>query len=89
MRVNDLLLPIVKGYASSARGAARHRVAADARWLPGSSPSTPVAIVRDAKIDTLYEGATAIQGQDFFFRKIVKDQARRWATSRPRSSTAS
>ncbi|WP_030459264.1 acyl-CoA dehydrogenase [Kitasatospora sp. NRRL B-11411] len=25
------------------------------------------------KIDTLYEGTTAIQGQDFFFRKIVKD----------------
>jgi hypothetical protein len=32
--------------------------------------------VRDAKIDTLYEGTTAIQGQDFFFRKIVKDQGR-------------
>jgi hypothetical protein len=30
--------------------------------------------VRDAKIDTLYEGTTAIQGQDLFFRKIVKDQ---------------
>lgn len=30
--------------------------------------------VRDAKIDTLYEGTTAIQGLDFFFRKIVKDQ---------------
>jgi soluble P-type ATPase len=29
--------------------------------------------VRDAKIDTLYEGTTAIQGLDFFFRKIVKD----------------
>jgi hypothetical protein len=31
--------------------------------------------VRDAKIDTLYEGTTAIQGQDLFFRKIVKDKA--------------
>jgi hypothetical protein len=30
--------------------------------------------VRDAKIDTLYEGTTAIQGLDFFFRKIVRDQ---------------
>ena len=30
--------------------------------------------IRDAKIDTLYEGTTAIQGQDFFFRKIVRDQ---------------
>jgi hypothetical protein len=32
--------------------------------------------VRDAKIDTLYEGTTAIQGQDFFFRKIVRDKGR-------------
>ena len=32
--------------------------------------------VRDAKIDTLYEGTTAIQGQDLFLRKIVKDQGR-------------
>ena len=32
--------------------------------------------VRDAKIDTLYEGTTAIQGLDFFFRKIVKDNGR-------------
>jgi hypothetical protein len=30
--------------------------------------------LRDAKIDTLYEGTTAIQGLDFFFRKMVKDQ---------------
>ena len=30
--------------------------------------------VRDAKIDTLYEGTTAIQGLDFFFRKIVRDR---------------
>jgi hypothetical protein len=31
--------------------------------------------IRDAKIDTLYEGTTAIQGLDFFFRKIIKDNA--------------
>ena len=30
--------------------------------------------IRDAKIDTLYEGTTAIQGMDLFFRKIVRDQ---------------
>jgi alkylation response protein AidB-like acyl-CoA dehydrogenase len=30
--------------------------------------------IRDAKIDTLYEGTTAIQAQDFFFRKIVKNK---------------
>ena len=44
---------------------------------PASCRSTPIEqYVRDAKIDTLYEGTTAIQGQDFFFRKIVKDQAK-------------
>jgi hypothetical protein len=39
--------------------------------------------VRDAKIDTLYEGTTAIQGLDFFFRKIVKDkgQALGWISN--------
>ncbi|MFM7147269.1 MAG: acyl-CoA dehydrogenase, partial [Actinomycetales bacterium] len=30
--------------------------------------------LRDSKIDPLYEGTTAIQGLDFFFRKMVKDQ---------------
>jgi len=29
--------------------------------------------VRDAKIDSLYEGTTAIQGMDLYFRKIVRD----------------
>ncbi|MBV9638871.1 MAG: acyl-CoA dehydrogenase, partial [Mycobacteriaceae bacterium] len=30
--------------------------------------------IRDSKIDSLYEGTTAIQAQDFFFRKIVRDK---------------
>ena len=30
--------------------------------------------IRDAKIDSLYEGTTAIQALDFFFRKIVRDK---------------
>jgi hypothetical protein len=30
--------------------------------------------IRDAKIDTLYEGTTAIQALDLLFRKIVRDQ---------------
>ena len=30
--------------------------------------------IRDAKIDSLYEGTTAIQAQDFFFRKIIRDK---------------
>ena len=45
--------------------------------------------VRDAKIDTLYEGTTAIQGKDFFFRKIVKDQGQALGASPPRSSRSS
>ena len=54
--------------------------------------------VRDAKIDTLYEGTTAIQSLDLIFRKIVKDQRRRAdgasparssRSSRPRPATAS
>ena len=53
--------------------------------------------VRDAKIDTLYEGTTAIQGLDLFFRKIVKDQGAgarppgrrdRGVPRRPRPATA-
>jgi Acetyl-CoA dehydrogenase C-terminal like/Acyl-CoA dehydrogenase, C-terminal domain len=30
--------------------------------------------IRDSKIDSLYEGTTAIQSLDFFFRKMVRDQ---------------
>jgi hypothetical protein len=36
--------------------------------------------LRDAKIDTLYEGTTAIQGMDLFFRKIVRDKGSAMAT---------
>jgi hypothetical protein len=36
--------------------------------------------VRDSKIDTLYEGTTAIQSLDLFFRKIVKDGGRALTT---------
>ncbi|MGH3502030.1 MAG: acyl-CoA dehydrogenase, partial [Nocardioidaceae bacterium] len=32
--------------------------------------------IRDAKIDSLYEGTTGVQSQDFFFRKIVRDNGR-------------
>ena len=55
-------------------GVARHRVTADLRRV-GIPPEYPLEqYVRDAKIDSLYEGTTAIQGQDFFFRKIVRDR---------------
>ena len=73
-RVNDLLLPIVKGVGSER---SYEMLALSLQTFGGSGYLQDYPIeqyVRDAKIDTLYEGTTAIQGQDFFFRKIVKDQ---------------
>ncbi len=72
-RLNDLLLPIVKGVGSERS----YALLADALQIFGGSgylQEYPIEqYIRDAKIDTLYEGTTAIQGMDFFFRKIVRD----------------
>jgi hypothetical protein len=73
-KVNDLLLPIVKGFGSER--ATQLLTAESLQTLGGSGYLQDYPIeqyIRDSKIDTLYEGTTAIQGQDFFFRKIVKD----------------
>src|SRR3954467_15392558 len=76
-RVNDLLLPIVKGYGSERSWVLLGTESLQTLGGSGFLQDYPVEqYVRDAKIDTLYEGTTAIQGQDFFFRKIVKDQAK-------------
>ena len=76
MRVNDLLLPIVKGYGSERSWVLLGTESLQTFGGSGFLQDYPLEqYVRDAKIDTLYEGTTAIQGQDFFFRKIVKDQA--------------
>jgi len=73
--VNDLLLPIVKGYGSERSWVLLGTESLQTFGGSGFLADYPVEqYVRDAKIDTLYEGTTAIQGQDFFFRKIVKDQ---------------
>ncbi len=75
MRVNDLLLPIVKGYGSERSWVLLGTESLQTFGGSGFLADYPIEqYVRDAKIDTLYEGTTAIQGQDFFFRKIVKDQ---------------
>lgn len=75
-RVNDLLLPIVKGYGSEKSWTLLGTESLQTFGGSGFLQEYPIEqYVRDAKIDTLYEGTTAIQGQDFFFRKIVKDQA--------------
>ena len=73
--LNDLLLPIVKGYGSEK---SYEKLSSESLQTFGGSgylQEYPIEqYIRDAKIDTLYEGTTAIQGQDFFFRKIVRDQ---------------
>jgi alkylation response protein AidB-like acyl-CoA dehydrogenase len=75
-RMNDLLLPIVKGVGSER---SYELLAVSLQTLGGSGYLQDYPIeqyIRDAKIDTLYEGTTAIQGLDFFFRKMVRDQFR-------------
>ena len=75
--VNDLLLPIVKGYGSERSWVLLGTESLQTLGGAGFLAEYPIEqYVRDAKIDTLYEGTTAIQGQDFFFRKIVKDQGK-------------
>ncbi len=73
-RINDLLLPIVKGVGSER---SYELLSTSLQTFGGSGylQDYPVEqYIRDAKIDTLYEGTTAIQGLDFFFRKMVRDQ---------------
>ena len=75
-RVNDLLLPIVKGVGSER---AYQCLTESLQTLGGSGFLQDYPIeqyIRDAKIDSLYEGTTAIQAQDYFFRKIARDQGR-------------
>ncbi len=73
-RMNDLLLPIVKGVGSE-RSYEMLAVALQTYGGSGYLQDYPIEqYIRDAKIDTLYEGTTAIQGLDFFFRKMVRDQ---------------
>jgi hypothetical protein len=73
-RLNDLLLPIVKGIGSER---SYEMLAQSLQILGGSGYLQDYPLeqyLRDSKIDTLYEGTTTIQGLDLFFRKIVKDR---------------
>ncbi|WP_433870591.1 acyl-CoA dehydrogenase [Saccharopolyspora sp. CA-218241] len=72
-QVNDLLLPIVKGVGSE-RAYEMLNLALQTLGGSGYLQDYPIEqYIRDAKIDSLYEGTTAIQAQDFFFRKIVRN----------------
>jgi alkylation response protein AidB-like acyl-CoA dehydrogenase len=73
-RRSDLLLPMVKGYSSEK---AYQILATSLQTLGGSGYTQDYPIeqyIRDAKIDTVYEGTTGIQAMDLFFRKIARDQ---------------
>jgi len=77
-RVNDLLQPVVKGVGSER---AYEILTESLQTLGGSGYLQDYPIeqyIRDVKIDTLYEGTTAIQAQDFFFRKILRDRGVAW-----------
>jgi alkylation response protein AidB-like acyl-CoA dehydrogenase len=72
--LNDLLLPLVKGVGSER---AYEMLTLSQQTLGGSGYLQDYPIeqyVRDARIDSLYEGTTAIQGADLYFRKIVRNQ---------------
>ncbi len=72
-RVDDLLLPVVKGVGSERAYAV---LTESLQTLGGSGFLQDYPIeqyIRDSKVDSLYEGTTAIQGLDLFFRKIIRD----------------
>src|SRR5262249_18680457 len=72
--LNNLLLPIVKGVGSER---AYEMLTLSLQTFGGSGFLQDYTIeqyIRDAKIDSLYEGTTAIQGLDLFFRKILRNE---------------
>lgn len=72
-RLNDLLLPMVKGYCSEK---CYELLSVSLQCFGGSGYTMDYPIeqyVRDQKIDTLYEGTTHIQALDLLFRKIARD----------------
>jgi len=75
-RLNDLMLPLVKGVGSER---AYELLTLSLQTFGGSGYLQDYPIeqyIRDAKIDSLYEGTTGIQGLDLFFRKILRDEGR-------------
>jgi hypothetical protein len=72
-RLNDLLLPLVKGYSSD-RTWDLLSVALQCFGGNGYMQDYPIEqYIRDQKIDTLYEGTTHIQSLDLILRKVARD----------------
>ena len=72
--LNDLMLPLIKGYASEK---VYELLATSLQCFGGSGYCQDYPIeqyIRDQKIDSLYEGTTHIQALDLFFRKIGRDR---------------
>lgn len=73
-RLNDLLLPILKGYTP---GKAYELLAESMQVFGGSGYTQDYPIeqyIRDVKINSIYEGTTGIQALDLVFRKIARDR---------------
>ncbi len=71
--LNDLLLPLVKGYCSEK---AYELLGVSLQCFGGSGYLQDYPIeqyIRDQKIDSLYEGTTHIQALDLLMRKVAKD----------------
>lgn len=72
-KLNDLVLPMVKGYAPEKA----FEVLQQTMQVFGGSGYTedyPIEqYIRDVKIDSIYEGTTSIQALDLLFRKIARD----------------
>jgi alkylation response protein AidB-like acyl-CoA dehydrogenase len=80
-RVNDLLLPLVKGCGSERAYELLGHESLQTFGGSGYLQDYPIEqYVRDAKIDTLYEGTTAIQSLDLIFRKVLKDGGKALST---------
>ena len=78
--LNDLLLPVVKGVGSER---SYEMLTLSLQTLGGSGFLQDYPIeqyIRDAKIDSLYEGTTGIQSLDLFFRKIIRDNGQAFGT---------
>ncbi len=78
--LNDLLLPLVKGVGSER---SYEMLTLSLQTLGGSGFLQDYPIeqyIRDAKIDSLYEGTTGIQSMDLFFRKIIRDNGKALGT---------
>jgi len=73
-RLNDMMLPLVKGYCSEK---CQELLSLSIQCFGGAGYTQDFPheqYARDQRIDALYEGTTHIQALDLFFRKIARDQ---------------